>query len=52
MKNKEEKWEARKEENRHCSHKEYFALCVAGRYYVVVKPLSWSKENQQLGVMS
>ena len=38
VKNKEEKWEAREEENRHCLHREYFALRVAGCYYIAVKP--------------
>lgn len=38
MKNKEVKWEAREEENRHCLHRECFALLVAGCYHTAVKP--------------
>lgn len=37
VKNKEVKWEAREEENRHHVHRECFALLVAGCYSTAVK---------------
>lgn len=38
VRNKEVKWEAREEENRHCLHRECLALLVAGCSYTAVKP--------------